>query len=220
MLKPLIQRIFGRDAINRVSTFLFVICLIFSGCHKAETPVEYVLPDTVQLQSGDLVFRKGISRESLAVTTIDRKSNYTHVGMVVWTDDGWRVLHAVPSERATEQEEDSVKLEPVGVFFRSDRAVKGGVYRYPLQPDDTMRLLLRGLSLYNGRHPLFDGIFDERDTNAFYCTELVCFLYRQELGIDLSEGRRHNLPLYPNLIFCSDVFLNPKLEKVFTFDNE
>lgn len=220
MLKPLIQRIFGRDAMIRVSTFLFVICLCFSGCHKKVTPIEYVMPDTVQLRSGDLLFRKGVSRESRAVTTMDRKSDYTHVGMVVWTDDGWRVLHAVPNERATEQEEDSVKLEPVGLFFRSDRAVKGGVFRYPLTPSDTLRLQQRGLALYHTRHPLFDGTFDEHDTVAFYCTELVCFLYRQELGVDLSEGRRHRLPLYPDLIFCSDVFQNPRLEEVFTFDNE
>ena len=38
------------------------------------------------------------------------------------------------------------------------------------------------------------------------------------MGIDLSEGRRHNLPLYPNLIFCSGVFKNQRLEEVFTFE--
>ena len=220
MHRPLSQRVSGRDVPRRVSTFLFVISLILSGCHKKVAPVEYVMPDTVKLRSGDLVFRKGESRESRAVTAVDRKSGYTHVGMVVWTDDGWRVLHAVPSERNSELEEDSVKLEPVGVFFRSDRAVKGGVFRYPVTPDDTLKLLRRGLTLYYGRHPLFDGLFDEHDTTAFYCTELVCFLYRQELGIDLSEGRRHNLPLYPDLIFCSDVSQNPRLKVVFTFDNE
>ena len=210
----------GRGILRTVSTFFICICLILTGCRKETPPVEYVTPDTVQLKSGDLVFRKGVSRESRAVTTMDRKSDYTHVGMVVWTDNGWRVLHAVPSERATEQEEDSVKLEPIGVFFRSDRAVKGGVFRYPLTPTDTLRLQQRGLTLYHMRHPLFDGIFDAHDTAAFYCTELVCFLYQQELGIDLSEGRRHHLPLYPDLIFCSDVFQNPRLEEVFTFDNE
>lgn len=219
MHRPLLKRIFGRDVPWCVSTFLFVICLFFTGCQKKVTPVEYVMPDTVQLQSGDLVFRKGESRESRAVTAMDRKSDYTHVGMVVWTDDGWRVLHAVPNERNSELEEDSVKLEPLGVFFRSDRAVKGGVFRYPVTPDDTLKLLRRGLALYYGRHPLFDGLFDEHDTTAFYCTELVCFLYQQELGIDLSEGRRHNLPLYPDLIFCSDVFQNAKLKEVFTFEN-
>lgn len=191
---------------------------MFAACRR-DVPVEdYVLPDTVRLQSGDLAFRTGISRESRTVSTLDRSSLYTHVGMVVWNGDGWYVLHAVPSERATKQEEDSVKLEPIGTFFRSDRAVKGGVYRYPITPADTLALFHRGLALYHDRHPLFDNLFDAEDSTAFYCTELVCFLYQQVAGIDLSEGRRHNLPLYPNLIFCSDVFQNNSLEEVFAFE--
>lgn len=216
MNKPFFQGFIGRDAMNRVSTFLLLISLIFTGCHKKVTPVEYVLPDTVQLQSGDLAFRTGISKESRAVTTLDRNSIYTHVGMVVWTDDGWRVLHAVPNERASKQEEDSVKLEPIGTFFRSDRAEKGGIYRYPLTPKDTQQLREHALALY-ARHPLFDNLFDAQDTIAFYCTELVYFLYLQELQIDLSEGRRHNLPLYPDLIFCTDVSRNSKLQEVWSF---
>ena len=208
----------GRGSLSAVSTFFFCLMLSLTGCQKTEPPIEYVLPDSVQLHSGDLVFRKGISTESHAVMALDRKSDYTHVGMVMWDRGQWRVLHAVPSERATEQEEDSVKLEPVGTFFRSDRAVKGGVYRYPITPADTLALRLRGLALYHDRHPLFDNLFDAEDSTAFYCTELVCFLYQQVTGTDLSEGRRHNLPLFPNLIFCSDVFQNNSLEEVFAFE--
>ena len=218
MTKRLTIRDEGRGGLTAFSTFFFCICLIVTGCHRDVAPVDYVLPDTVRLQSGDLAFREGESRESRAVTTLDRESQYTHVGMIVWHGGRWCVLHAVPSERVTEQEEDSVKLEPIGVFFRSDRAVSGGVYRYPVTPDDTLGLLHRGLGLYYGRHPLFDNLFDAQDTTAFYCTELVCFLYQQVMGIDLSEGRRHNLPLYPNLIFCSGIFKNQRLEEVFTFE--
>lgn len=208
----------GRAVLWIASTFFFCLLATLARCRKTESPVEYVLPDSVQLQSGDLAFRKGISTESRAVTTLDHNSQYTHVGMVVNIGGEWRVLHAVPSERATEQEEDSVKLEPIGTFFRSDRAEMGGVFRYPLTPEDTLGLLRRGMALYYDRHPLFDNLFDVQDTNAFYCTELVCFLYQQVAGVDLSEGRRHNLPLYPNLIFCSDVFQNQRLEEIFTFE--
>ena len=207
----------GRNSFRVVSTFFLFICLVFSGCHRSLPVEEYQLPDTVRLQSGDLVFRAGISRESRAVTAVDRKSMYTHVGMLVWTDSGWRVLHAVPSERASKQEEDSVKFEPIGTFFRSDRAVRGGVYRYPVSPEDTLQLLNRALVTY-ARHPLFDNLFDAEDTTAFYCTELACFLYQQVMQTDLSEGRRHNLPLFPNLIFCSDVFQNDSLREVFAFE--
>lgn len=195
----------------------FVICLTTTGCHRNNLAVEYVVPDTVHLQTGDLVFRRGESRESRAVTTFDRKSDYTHVGMVMNVGGRWMVLHAVPNERATKQEKDSVKLEPIGVFFRSDRALMGGIYRYPLTPDDTMRLLHDGLQLY-GRHPLFDGQFDLEDTVSLYCTELVWLLYQHTLHIDLSEGRRHHLPLFPELVFCSDILENKLLTEIFAFE--
>ncbi len=194
----------------------FVICLMATSCHRGGRAAEYVLPNSVQLQTGDLVFRRGESRESRAVTTFDRKSDYTHVGMVMNVDGHWMVLHAVPNERATKQENDSVKLEPIGVFFRNDRAVMGGIYRYSLTPDDTLRLLQKGLQLY-GRHPLFDGQFDLEDTVSLYCTELVWLLYQQTLHVDLSEGRRHHIPFFPDLIFCSDILQNLRLEEVFFF---
>ncbi len=195
----------------------FSLLLLTTSCHRGGRVEEFVLPDTVQLQTGDLVFRRGESRESRAVTTFDRKSEYTHVGMVMNVGGRWMVLHAVPNERATKQEKDSVKLEPIGVFFRSDRALMGGIYRYPLTPDDTKRLLHDGLRLY-GRHPLFDGQFDLEDTVSLYCTELVWLLYQQTLHVDLSEGRRHHLPLFPELVFCSDILENKLLTEIFAFE--
>ena len=195
----------------------FVLLLLTTSCYRGGRVEEFVLPDTVQLQTGDLVFRRGESRESRAVTTFDRNGDYTHIGVVMNVDGRWMVLHAVPNERAAKQEKDSVKLESIGTFFRSDRAVKGGVYRYPVTPEDTMQLLQKGLDIYS-RHLLFDGQFDLEDTTAFYCTDLVWFLYQQALHIDLSEGRRHHLPLFPELIFCSDILQNEKLEEVFRLE--
>ena len=195
----------------------FAICLVTTGCHRSDPVVEYIVPDTVHLQTGDLVFRRGESRESRAVTTFDRKSDYTHVGMVMNVGGRWMVLHAVPNERATKQEKDSVKLESIGVFFRSDRALMGGIYRYPLTPADTLRFLHKGLQLY-GRHPLFDGQFDLEDTVSLYCTELVWLLYQHTLHVDLSEGRRHHLPLFPELVFCSDILENKQLTEIFAFE--
>lgn len=193
----------------------FMASFVTTGCHRDSQAVEYVLPDTVHLQTGDIVFRLGESRESRAVTSVDRKGDYSHVGMVMNVNGSWMVLHAVPNERATKQEEDSVKLEPIGVFFRSDRAMKGGIYRFPIAPEDTLRLLQKGLQLY-ARHPLFDGQFDCEDTTAFYCSELVYFLYQNVLNTDITEGRRHQLPLFPDLIFCSDIIQNPKLEEIYS----
>ena len=136
--------------------------------------------------------------------------------MVLWHDGQWCVLHAVPNERATKSEKDSVKLEPIGVFFRSDRALEGCVCRMPLAPEDTLKLLQKAETLYQ-RHPLFDKAFDAQDSSTFYCSELVWFLYLQSLNVDLTQGRRHNLSLFPPLIFCSDIKAYPELIEIFKF---
>ena len=74
----------------------------------------------------------------------------------------------------------------------------------------------KGLEIYQ-RHPLFDGDFNDLDSNAFYCTELVWFIYRKELGIDLSQGRRHKKALFPPMIFCSDILTHPELKETYKF---
>lgn len=186
------------------------------GCRHAPDYTLFEVPDTLALRTGDIVFRTGESVESRTVITMDTSGTYSHVGIVIWHDNQWCVLHAVPNERVTKNEKDSVKLEPIGIFFRSDRAVEGCVCRMPLAPEDTLKLLLAAENLYR-RHPLFDKAFDDKDSSAFYCSELVWFLYRQALDIDLTQGRRHHIPLFPPLIFCSDIKAYPESREIFKF---
>lgn len=206
----------GRNRILFISTFFFFGIILLTSCHTDSDIREFQLPGNIQLQSGDLVFRTGRSVVSHTVTLTDQNSTYSHVGMLLWTGDRWQVLHAVPNERESENEKDSVKLEDIGVFFRSDRASQGGIYRIPLAEDDTLRLLQKGQNLYR-RQLLFDNAFDDQDSTAFYCTELVWFIYKSELGLDLSQGKRHRVPVFPPLIFCSDLLTYPGIEKIYEF---
>lgn len=206
----------GRNRILFISTFFFLGISLLTSCHSDSDIREFQLPGNIQLQSGDLVFRTGRSVVSHTVTLTDQNSTYSHVGMLLWTGERWQVLHAVPNERESENEKDSVKLEDIGVFFRSDRASQGGIYRIPLDEDDTLKLLQKGLNLYRWQL-LFDNAFDDQDSTAFYCTELVWFIYKSELGLDLSQGKRHRVPVFPPLIFCSDLLTYPGIEKIHEF---
>lgn len=206
----------GRNRIVFISTFFFFGFSLLTSCHSDSDAKEFQLPGHIKLQSGDLVFRTGNSVASHTITLTDQNSVYSHVGMLLWTGKRWQVLHAVPNERESENEKDSVKLEDIGVFFRSDRASQGGIYRIPLAEDDTLKLLQKGLTLYQ-QHLLFDNAFDDQESSAFYCTELVWFIYKNELDIDLSQGRRHKVPLFPPLIFCSDLLSYPEIEKIYEF---
>ena len=213
---PLFPHRKSRNRIQFISTFFFFCFLLLTSCHSDSDTREFQLPGHIRPQSGDLVFRTGRSVASHTVTLTDSKSVYSHVGMLLWTGNRWQVLHAVPNERESENEKDSVKLEDISVFFRSDRASKGGIFRIPIADDDTLKLLQKGLTLYQ-QHLLFDNAFDDQDTSAFYCTELVWFIYKTEMGIDLSQGRRHKEPLFPPMIFCSDLLSYPGIEKIYEF---
>ncbi len=191
-----------------------IVCGCRSDNHElAGSPV----PDTLALRTGDLVFRTGRSIASRSVTKADTGCIYSHVGMIVPLGEGWGVLHAVPNERENRHEKDSVKLEPVSLFFSKKRAEHGAVFRLDsLTEGDILALYRKGLSIYN-RHPLFDSNFNAGDSSAFYCTELVWFIYLNAIHIDLSQNHRHTIPLLPPLIFCSDIIRYPGLEKVFIF---
>lgn len=206
----------GRNRILFISTFFFLGIFLLNNCHTDSATQKFQLPDNIQLQSGDLVFRTGRSMASHTVTLTDQNSVYSHVGILLWTDNGWQVLHAVPNERAKPDEKDSVKLETLETFFRPDRASNGGIYRLSINAEDTLKLLQKSFEIHQ-HHPLFDNAFNDKDSNAFYCTELVWFIYKSELGIDLSQGKRHRVPVFPDLIFCSDLLSYPEIEKIYDF---
>lgn len=198
--------------------FVVIPAMFLYGCQNGNNESSgSSIPDSLALRTGDLVFRTGRSLASRSVTAMDTGCIYSHVGMIVPFGKGWGVLHAVPNERESRHEKDSVKLEPVSLFFCPNRAAHGAVLRLSsLTEDDTLALYRKGLSIYS-RHPLFDNSFDADDSSAFYCTELVWFIYQNAINIDLTRNHRHTIPLLPPLIFCSDIINCPGLEKVFTF---
>ncbi|MDX9799157.1 MAG: YiiX/YebB-like N1pC/P60 family cysteine hydrolase [Bacteroidales bacterium] len=201
---------------RKVFCLLCIVCLLVISCK--EDNQKWQKPSDLVIQTGDLVFREGESVVSNVVKGVDRNSSYSHVGLVIWFDSSWQVVHAVPNE-SKKGEKDKVKIEPLGVFFATDKALSGGVYRLDLEAKDTI-IICNKVKEIMARNPLFDTSMDLQDTNSFYCTELVWHIFRTSLGIDLSQGNRHNLPLFPDLIFCSDIISNPELRLVYQFNAE
>jgi len=194
---------------------LFCFAFIsFYSCEKKH--FNWQIPPDLILNTGDLVFRQGDSFESNVVMGVDKSSIYSHVGLVIWQDSACRVIHAVPNE-SEKNEKDKVKVESIEEFFATDKALSGGIYRVGLKQED-VALIASKVKEIMGRRPLFDASMDLQDTNSFYCTELVWHIFRTSLNIDLSQGRRHSIPLFPDLIFCSDIMSYPNLKLVYQFD--
>jgi hypothetical protein len=147
--------------------------------------------DASQLQNGDIIFRQGISMVSRLVQGLDNSVPYTHVGLIVSSPEGFRVVHAVPAEDNAAFA--CVKNESLEEFLRPDKARALGIYRSECDAKELARISRWALAKADAQIP-FDDSFDLSDTSSLYCTELIwrAFLL---CGTDLCQGRFDHLPL-------------------------
>lgn len=188
-----------------------------SACqHKENADLKSHVIDESMLEEGDLLLRRGTSVSSRAVQYGDKQTGYSHIGIAVWRDSSWYVVHCVPGEEYETGGEELIKCDPLNAFFREDRAVVGAVFRYDTCLESRQQIALNALSL-SKQHIIFDRQYNDADSSRMYCTEMVNYVYQLE-GIDLSEGRRHKVPgfRYP-LIYPSDILKNQKLSVIISF---
>ena len=131
----------------RFITTILLFLSIFTSCQRPTgTTEEKAAPIwdsclllSLQLQTGDLVFRRGIGFESNVVTAADKGAAYSHVGMLMECDNRWMVLHAVPGEEHETAGKQVLKLDALSRFLAPDRCVKAGIFRYADDEDGQLR---------------------------------------------------------------------------------
>jgi hypothetical protein len=211
---------------NRLTAILMVLLVLTAcGTHHRKKPkankererYECLLPDTVKLRPGDVVFRRGGGLTSHVVVNADREGQYSHVGIVVDSAGQMLIVHAVPGEHDFEGDVDRVKANTPQQYFSTEYTSIGEV----LRPADSVvgRNAAEVAWRVYQRHTLFDHDYDDSDTTRMYCTELVAFAYRQA-GHDIDEGRKHsvNLPiLQGECLFPSDIYASDFLTTVIHF---
>ena len=146
--------------------------------------------DQTQLRNGDIIFRQGISMVSRLVQGLDNSVPYTHVGLIVSSPEGFRVVHAVPAE--DNEIIACVKKESLEDFLRPDRARALGIYRSKCDAGQIARISQWAIRKADVHTP-FDDSFDLSDTNSLYCTELIWRAFLQA-GTDLCQGSFDHLP--------------------------
>ena len=135
-----------------------------------------------ELKNGDLIFRKGRSLESFAVSLADKEVDFSHVGLVVLRNGEPFVIHAVPDE--SDNVEDFIKLERVGAFLSTEKASAFAVYRPEFETELRNRASETALQFYQSKCT-FDYAYDMKTGSKLYCTELI-FKAFQEAGVELS----------------------------------
>ena len=157
--------------------------VILRGSEQPADDAPAFAVDASGLKAGDLVFRRGRSLTSRMVLAADQRSAYSHVGIVVLTDDGPRVVHAIPGEDFDEPM--PLQVEPVASFTEAASAVS---IRRLKEAGADYAEHAAGIALsYVHDSVLFDADFNLQSRDAMYCTELVWHAYR-DAGLDLVDG--------------------------------
>lgn len=201
----------------KVLYIVMALCLIFcSGCADQQ---QFAPSSDIGIRSGDLIFRRGDSKESYIVRIADQNEGfYSHCGVVVEINGELFAIHSVPDE-VPENEVDRVKCEPLTEFFHPDRALNGAVYRTPLTSEELERVSLQARYHYAVGTP-FDGQFILEDTTELYCTEFLQHIFLK-VDYDLaSEYASHNpIPLSSSdlIIFPCDLIKNQELTHIYSY---
>ena len=202
--------------LKQISTFLCLLLFAVS-CNSPNSKGFDVVINENLLQNGDLVFRQGRGTSSQVVYFADKERSYSHIGLVIQDSSGWYVIHAVPGEYEETDGQEIVKCDPIARFFGYDRAVSGVVMRFD-SIDGIVDLVVQKVKEFYHQKILFDHQYRLSDSSVLYCTELIhrAFL---SADIDLTENRRHTIPLFKeSIIFPSDILRNKALREIYKIE--
>ena len=156
----------------------------------------------LNLQNGDLIFRRGTSIESQIVLLTDQDSNYSHVGMIYIINGELFVIHTVPREN--DSDPGYIKLELIDEFLSEGKAARVAIYR--LIKNSSEKIKNASSYAYNCyiKNYCFDNNYDLVSDKHLYCTELIWKAYKLA-GIDLVCNRLKNI----NIIVTSRTMIMP-----------
>lgn len=201
---------------KQIHIWIIYLCGLFLSCEQSNIESACTFPENI-LQEGDLAFREGDGLASRIILSIDKNSNYSHIGIVVRHNEKWKIIHAVPGEPDFEGDKDRVKIEDIQTYFSKNRALSGAILR--TKNDSIAKgAAHKAFDLYQ-RNILFDHSYNLEDTTKMYCTELIYHIFKNT-GIDLTQGRRSIVNSFgSNTIYIlpSDIQKNSELKLIYSF---
>jgi len=193
-----------------ISVLLLTIILIFAcysfinshsnnSIQKHNSSLEI---SKLNLQSGDLIFRRGISIESQIVLLTDQESDFSHVGMIYKINGEVFVIHTVPRE--DDADPGYIKLEPINQFLSDGKASMVAIFRLNQNFSEKINIASNFAYKCYIKKYCFDNNYDLVSDKQLYCTELIWKAYKLA-GIDLVCNRLKNI----NIIVTSRTMIMP-----------
>jgi len=136
----------------------------------------------VELQDGDIVFRRGLDAIGRMVLSYGDRPRFSHVGMVVRVAGETLVVHALPE---TPGDQGGVRVDRLGTFSSPQRAADVGYYRLGQLTLAQRREIHH--YLFNRVGTPFDLRFEYSTDDSMYCTELVLKALAQ-VGVEVAAS--------------------------------
>ena len=196
--------------IIRVVAILFLLIFAsfeakkFISKSKNDLSVENIKKE-INLESGDIILKREDNELSNYLATFD-SSGYSHIGLIIDTKYGLKVLHIDIDEK-----NDELQISDLNDFINF--STKIGVYRYKDEIDvKKLSDIINDLQKSNTK---FDYDF-YLNNDKLYSTELINYIYSKLFGEDLYT---YLSSFYEkDEISINSIIKNPKLEKKFEID--
>ena len=151
-----------RKILLNLSIFLFFMVFL-----RQDSGIEFLkLPNHIQLQQGDWVFRSGVDVDSRFIQHLSQ-SEFSHIGMVVSIEPNILIAHATTDDDP--KQPNQVLITQLDDFIAPSRAKNFAVAR-PAFLNTQQRIQT---ALYASQQVGKPFILDDKAEPHFYCTTLI-----------------------------------------------
>lgn len=151
-----------RKMLLNLSIFLFLIVAL-----KQDKGIEFLkLPNHIQLQQGDWIFRSGVGVDSRFIQHLSQ-SDFSHIGIVVAIEPNILIAHATTDDDPKQL--NQVLITQLDDFIAPSRAKNFAVAR-PAFLNTQQRIQT---ALYASQQVGKPFILDDKAEPHFYCTTLI-----------------------------------------------
>ena len=188
-------------------TLLFTISFLLyfvSGCKPNRDTTDLFYHQTDSIQPGDIILRKSYGLISDIITSqLNDTIQISHCGIIATNEQGqFYVIHTL-SKMVSDF--DGMQSCSIDKFIAESRPETVTVVRF--RHPESRRIADYALYHLKALRP-FDEKFDEKDSTAFYCSELPIHIIRNTFGTDISHNAQK--PKF-------SVFLNPDFFSIIPF---